>query len=353
MLRFFAFRKMKIIDYIIVGDGFAAYFLAHRLIREGKSFMLFSDGITGASGVSAGVVNPVVLKKFTTFWLAQEQIDALHKTLEEMSAYTGRNYWIYEPVFRVFHDEAERDLWLKKSGTDELRPFLSTDFTFFDEIHNPFGCGEVLQSGRVDVPAFFSDFSSYLHTNGHDAGAAFDYNLLEPENNIYLDFKYRHVVFCEGMGVVQNPWFHDLAVSPNKGHHLLVKLPAGSTKSTVKKKHFLFPLNEGHWYYGGTYDRNGVGAAVDEKAVAELESGLSQLASDYTVEEVRNGFRPTVRDRRPILGAHFRFGNLFVMNGLGGRGLLNGNYFAEELFRHIEYGESLRSETDIARFGSE
>lgn len=343
---------MKSVDYIIVGDGFAACFMAHRLIREGKSFMLFSDGITGASGVSAGMVNPVVLKKFTTFWLAQEQINVLHKTLDEMSAYTGRNYWIDEPVFRVFHDEAERDLWLNRSATDELRPFLSPDFTFFDEIHNPFGCGAVLQSGRVDVPAFFKDFTAYLRANGHDAGTAFDYRLLDPENNMYRNFRYRHIVFCEGMGVLQNPWFGDLAVSPNKGHHLVVKLPAGSVERTVKKKHFLFPLNDGHWYYGGTYDRHGVGAAVDDIAVAELEAGLRQLVSDYTVEEVRNGFRPTVRDRRPILGSHSRYGDLFVLNGLGGRGILNGNYFAEELFRHIEYGESLRAETDIARFYS-
>ena len=63
---------MKNVEYIIVGGGYAALFFAHQLIKNNKSFVLFSDGKKSASQVSAGIVNPMVLKKFTTFWLAQE-----------------------------------------------------------------------------------------------------------------------------------------------------------------------------------------------------------------------------------------------------------------------------------------
>ena len=34
---------MKKIDYIIVGDGYAAMFFAHQLIKNKKSFVLFSE----------------------------------------------------------------------------------------------------------------------------------------------------------------------------------------------------------------------------------------------------------------------------------------------------------------------
>ncbi|RZJ51329.1 MAG: FAD-binding oxidoreductase, partial [Chryseobacterium sp.] len=63
---------MQNVDYIIVGDGYAALFFAHQLTKNNKSFVIFSEGRKSASQISAGIVNPVVLKKFTTFWLAQE-----------------------------------------------------------------------------------------------------------------------------------------------------------------------------------------------------------------------------------------------------------------------------------------
>jgi hypothetical protein len=47
--------------------------------------------------------------------LAQEQIDSLKKTLSEIETYTHKNYLIDKPILRVFHDEKEKELWLKKS----------------------------------------------------------------------------------------------------------------------------------------------------------------------------------------------------------------------------------------------
>ena len=91
---------MKNVDFIIVGDGYAAYFFAHQLILHQKSFVLFSAEKKGASQVSAGIVNPLVLKKFTTFWLAAEQIDFLNKTVAEIETYTGEDYLIKERIHR-------------------------------------------------------------------------------------------------------------------------------------------------------------------------------------------------------------------------------------------------------------
>ena len=77
------FFIMKNVDYIIVGDGYAGLFFAHQLIRNNRSFVMFSEKQKSASQVSAGIINPVVLKKFTTFWKAQEQIDFLRDALLE------------------------------------------------------------------------------------------------------------------------------------------------------------------------------------------------------------------------------------------------------------------------------
>ena len=340
---------MKKVDYIIVGDGYAALFFAHQLIKNNKSFYLFSEGKKSASFVSAGIINPAVLKRFTTFWLAQEQIDSLKKTLSEIEGYTHKNYLIEKPILRVFHDEKEKELWLKKSN--EIS-FLSKDFIKINSIKNPFGCGKVNHSARLNVRDFFTDLMNYLEQNSHLIKEKFDYNLVKTENSTYKDIQFKNIIFAEGMAVKENPYFSEIPVEANKGHHLEVKISEKIEDDfTIKKKHFIFPLNENTYYYGGTYDREQTHHKIDDSAVEKLTNALAEFyPNDFEVTQVKFGFRPTVKDRRPIVGAHSEFKNLYVFNGLGARGILNGNYFAINLYNHLDNGEEIHPEVDLKRF---
>ena len=340
---------MKNVDYIIVGDGYAALFFAHQLIKNNKSFYLFSEGKKSASMVSAGIINPAVLKRFTTFWLAQEQIDSLKKTLSEIEGYTHKNYLIEKPILRVFHDEKEKELWLKKSN--EIS-FLSNDFIKINSIKNPFGCGKVNHSARLNVRDFFTDLMNYLEQNSHLIKEKFDYNLVKTENSTYKDIQFKNIIFAEGMAVKENPYFSEIPVEANKGHHLEVKISEKIEDDfTIKKKHFIFPLNENTYYYGGTYDREQTHHKIDDSAVEKLTNALAEFyPNDFEVTQVKFGFRPTVKDRRPIVGNHPEFKNLYVFNGLGARGILNGNYFAINLYNHLDNGEEIHPEVDLKRF---
>ena len=340
---------MKNVDYIIVGDGYAALFFAHQLIKNNKSFYLFSEGKKSASFVSAGIINPAVLKRFTTFWLAQEQIDSLKKTLSEIEGYTHKNYLIEKPILRVFHDEKEKELWLKKSS--EIS-FLSNDFIKINSIKNPFGCGKVNHSARLNVRDFFTDLINFLEQNSHLIKEKFDYNLVKTENSTYKNIQFKNIIFAEGMAVKENPYFSEIPVEANKGHHLEVKISEKIEDDfTIKKKHFIFPLNENTYYYGGTYDREQTHHKIDDSAVEKLTNALAEFyPNDFEVTQVKFGFRPTVKDRRPIVGNHPEFKNLYVFNGLGARGILNGNYFSINLYNHLENGEEIHPEVDVKRF---
>lgn len=345
---------MKKVDYIIVGAGYAGLFFAHQLHQDGKTFVIFSGKEKGASHVSAGMVNPAVLKKFTTFWLAQEQLDFLQKTLAEIQNYTGVNYFIPEPVHRIFHDEQERGLWLKKSDSDGLKDFLSKDFTQFPIILNPFSTGEVMQSGRLNVPEFFAGVTGYFKKSGNLSEDHFAYEELDTSEKQYREYRYQNIVFCEGMNVTANPFFRHIELQPNKGHHLTVKLSKKPAGKTFKKKHFLFPLNANEHYYGGTYDRDRTDHHIDENAVAQLKNGLAEFYPfPFQTLAVEYGFRPTVKDRRPIIGRHPIEEDLYVFNGLGARGVLNGCFFAQSLFQLIENGVPLPPEVDISRFDTD
>lgn len=340
---------MKNVDYIIVGDGYAALFFAHQLIKNNKSFYVFSEGKKSASFISAGIINPMVLKRFTTFWLAQEQIDSLKNTLSEIEVYTQKNYLIEKPILRVFHDDKEKELWLKKSN--EIS-FLSNVFFKINSVKNPFECGVVNQSARLNVRDFFTDLMNYLEQNNHLIKEKFNHNFINPKKSIYRDIQFKNIIFAEGMAVKENPFFSEIPVNPNKGHHLEVRLSKKIEKEfTIKKKHFIFPLENGNYYYGGTYDREQTHHKIDDSAVEILTNALSEFyPNDFEIKEVKFGFRPTVADRRPILGSHPENNHLYVFNGLGARGILNGNYFAIHLYNHIEKGDKIHPEVDLKRF---
>lgn len=346
------FFIMKNVDYIIVGDGYAGLFFAHQLIRNNKTFVLFSEGEKSASQVSAGIINPVVLKKFTTFWKAQEQIDFLKSTLKEIENYTGENYLIDAPIHRIFHDENEQSLWLKKSGNDDLLYFLDKNFDHLKVVKNDFLSGKVNQSARLNVNGFFAGLFNFLEKNKKLIADKFIYSDLDLEKSIYKDFAFKNILFCEGMGVKHNPFFSEIPVNPNKGHHIKVELSEKIPENiTIKKKHFLFPLNEQLYFYGGTYDREQLHHEIDDSAVEQLKKGLTEFyPHPFEIKEVNFGFRPTVKDRRPIIGRHSDYYNLYVFNGLGARGILNGCYFSKSLFDFIEKDIPLDKEISLERF---
>lgn len=341
---------MKNIEYIIVGDGFAGLFFAHQLIKNNIPFVLFSKGEKSASQVSAGMVNPVVLKKFNTFDNSKNQIDTLKNTLSEIEKYTKKNTLIEDPIHRVFHDEREKETWLKKSENENLKPFLNPNFTTIEEINNPFGCGIVNQSFRVNVPLFFESFFNYLENNSFLVKNPFNHSELDIENGVYQDYTFSKIVFAEGISVRENPFFSHIPIIVNKGHHIRIKIEGFTENKTIKKKHFLFPNDDVNYYYGGTYDRENETTQIDDTAVSQLENGLKEITQNpYEITNVEYGFRPTTKDRKPIIGSHENHKNLFVFNGLGARGLLNGAYYSKALFEHIENGNPLPEEVKLMR----
>ena len=70
------------------------------------------------------------------------------------------------------------------------------------------------------------------------------------------------------------------------------------------------------------------------------------------VIEQSAGIRPTVKDRRPLVGVHTEHQQLAVLNGLGTRGVMIAPTVSKNLFEHLELGIPLDSEIDIKRFSS-
>ena len=66
-----------------------------------------------------------------------------------------------------------------------------------------------------------------------------------------------------------------------------------------------------------------------------LEKLETFLKCDFKIVDHVAGIRPTVVDRRPLVGRHPEHQNMYVLNGFGSRGVLIGPYASNQLFDHI------------------
>ena len=224
-----------------------------------------------------------------------------------------------------------------------------------NEINAPLGYFKTNQSGYVDVPKLIEVFRSYLLLKGILMDEPFDYDTIEfkPDAVIYKGIECRKILFCEGHFVDKNPFFQYLPIVPNKGEMLEVSIPSLSEDHIYNKNGFLLPRGGQVFWMGSTYHRNFDDINLSEKGKIELESKLKNITNaDYQTEKAIIGIRPTVKDRKPLIGLHPKNEQIGIFNGLGSKGVSLAPYWAEKFVDFLQKGEDLSPEVNISRYKS-
>ncbi len=343
------------VDYIVVGIGLAGIPFCEQLRANNKTFAVFDNKSQQSSTVAGGLYNPVVLKRFTSVWKSKEQLDLALPMYAKLEKNLNVKLDYKIPVYRKFASLEEQNDWFTASDKPMLSDYLSTDIVKNenDTIHAPFGFGKVLHTGRIDVKALIGAYKESLLNNGLFFEESFNYDALCLQNDLIIckEVTAKNIVFAEGFGVVQNPYFKDLPLVPTKGELLTIHAPELNINFVLKTGVFLIPLNDDLYIVGATYDWDDVTHSVTEKAQEALLEKLDKVINcTYEVVNQVAGIRPTVKDRRPLVGQHAIYKNMFVLNGLGTRGVMIGPYVAKQLYNFIEKGIPLEKEIDIKRF---
>ncbi|BAO55385.1 NAD(P)/FAD-dependent oxidoreductase [Nonlabens marinus] len=344
-------------DVIIVGGGLAGTTLAWQWHLQGKSIQWFADDEPASSHVAAGVFNPMVLKRFSPVWNAQEQLNLFFPFFTRVQDYLGNRLIHLVPIWRRFHDTKERSTWMRKSVREDLANFMQT--TPVDEECNGIlaanGFGLVNHSGWLDAQAFITQSMTFFQNRGEFTKASFIHAklLIEESGVAYGDYQSRHVVFAEGMKIIFNPWFEDLPMQGNKGEVLIIKCPGLQLNQIIKSSVFLMPYKEDLFWVGATYDRDYETDAPSAEAKSFLINKLETfLKLPYEIVYHKSGIRPTTIDRRPFVGTHAQHKNIHVFNGMGSRASLVAPWAAEQLFQYIYEDQELPAEMDVSRFRS-
>ncbi len=343
------------VDYIIVGLGLAGVCFAEQLEQNNKSFVVIDKDLNGASSITGGVYNPTVLKRFTAAWKASDQLGEaipFFKLLEQKL-----NIPLNTPmrVYRKFASAEEQNNWFQAADKPSLRNYLSTTIVKNQHRHikAPFGFGQVLNTGRIDVISLTLAYRNYLNKKRAFIKEDFKYDLLEIKDQKvrYGDICANRIVFAEGFGITKNPFFHYTPLVGNKGELLTIKAPDLQINVILKSSVFLIPLGENLFKVGATYNRNDKTKMITEEARKELTTKLNTLITcPYEIVTQEAGIRPTVADRRPLAGRHPVYPELYVLNGLGTRGVMIGPWLSKKLFDAIEKGIPLEKEIDVSRF---
>ena len=343
------------VDYIIVGAGLAGIAFSETLLQNGKSFIVIDDSSQQSSSVAAGLYNPVLLKRFTKVWKAKEQLEFASTMYASIEQKLDVKLDYKLPIYRLFASIEEQNNWFQSCDDHALRQFMSSELILskFKNIQSEFGFGEVLQSGRIDTALLTASYKDYLKRSNLLIEESFEYNNLEAHDNkiSYKSFEASHIIFAEGYGLDKNPFFSKLPLDGTKGELLKIHAPDLKLNFVLKSSVFIIPLGNDLYRVGSTYNWSDKSNEPTTRAKEELVWKLKKIIKcEFQIREHLAGIRPTVNDRRPLVGRHHEYGQMYVLNGLGTRGVMIGPYVANQLFQLIHIGKELDNEINIRRF---
>jgi len=317
-------------DYIIIGSGLAGISFAETALSNGKSIIVFDNNSQNSSKIAGGLYNPVILKRFSKLQHAQEQLDMLQEFYVNLQKKIESQLNFKMPVLRKFFSIEEQNNWFAASDKIGLSEFLSTTLLTkkYNGIDSPYGYGEVLQTGYVDTGLLLNRYKDYLSVNGNYRNEAFDYDTITFKEDyvLYQDIEARHILFAEGFGLHANPFFKYLPLDGTKGELFIIKAPGLDLDVIVNTNVFILPLGNDLFKVGATYNWEDKTDLITDEGRAELIEKIDEILDcEYEIVEQLAGVRPTVKDRRPLLGTHTDYPNLHILNGLGTRGVMLGH----------------------------
>lgn len=349
---------MKQVNCIIVGQGLAGTILAQTLLKENKSVLIIDDtSLSQASRIAAGLYNPVVFKRLVKSWLADDLIPFMDSFYTDAEQLLNTHFYFKKRMVKPFAEEQERILWEKKVSEDVGKYLSKTIHDDFlnDIIYNPLGVSEILSGGNLNTALFLEAFRNYFKQNNFLLEEIFDYGeLIISENNVvYKNVSADKIIFCEGYKTIDNPYFSWLPFKLTKGEIITIKITDTEIDEeyVINKGVFILPLGNAIYKVGATYEWTDLTEQITEKGKNDLIDKLNKvLKVPFEIINHEVGIRPTVIDRRPLIGLHPEHNSLAVFNGMGTKGVMLAPYFSKQFVDFLAHENTLNKEVDIVRF---
>jgi len=342
--------------YIIAGQGLAGTLLAYQMYKNRIPFKIICDPKQkAASEIAAGLINPLVFKRLTKSWMADILFPVMYETYAEIEDLLSLKFIEKREMIKPL---AEQDLpmWQKRIDKGKMNHYIgridsNLKLDGFKHINH---YGSLLQTGSCNLSVmihgmrnFFREKSYLIEDHLDIADVSFGEDAVHWKNH-----SAEKIIFCRGYMDAQNELFPKNSFYLTKGELIEIEAKGLCPDYIINKNLFVLPIGNSRFKVGATYQWDTINEDNTEEGKSALLTKLDKLIdTDYTVVNQWAGVRPTVKDRRPILGIHPQNSQLAIFNGLGTKGVMLAPYFSEQMLHLLEDANaSIDEEVKLDRF---
>jgi glycine/D-amino acid oxidase-like deaminating enzyme len=335
-------------EVAVIGDGLAGAILSNKLSEKGVNFCWIGDEGPGSSLVAAGIMNPITGRKFVLSWNYPQLIETAKRFYRSLPFENPFNEYL---IYRALPSPGDYNEWIVRSsgeagkfGKLDIGPsFITSNFNF-----NVEGWIKIIGGGRLNIAQFLK--SSKRHFSEKYFNNRILKEKIKPvQRQLYLsDLPAKKYIFAEGFNSLF-PFLND-SIRPAKGESIVFECKDIPQHFLLKHKYFIAPLGNHIFWLGSNYEQS-----LDlrpsqlnyEKMCAYLSKHLNH---SFSIIKHETGIRPTVKDRKPLIGRHPEIENVYFLNGLGSKGSTLGPWSADRLLDFMMQDIPIPWEVDLKRF---
>jgi glycine/D-amino acid oxidase-like deaminating enzyme len=340
---------------LIIGQGIAGTTMAFRCLQAGLQPRIIDSGIEGsASHVAVGLVNPISLKRVTPVWEVENCLSSLYHFYTYIYGVLGVDFFVKAAISKVLKNQADLNGWMEKMDMPVYEHYLRMpEKNEADRCIEGMAIGPVEGGGWIRTKEFLEASRNYFIAADLIIEGKMNSEILEftPKGVHYQGEVFDYVVDCSGFAFVLSKYFPEVQVVGNKGEVMTISAYDPPNESIYSSNYFLLRSSPSEYKVGATYSRDISNPFPSAEGKAELTEGLQKFyKADFEVKGMEAGIRPTVVDRRPLIGQSSIDKRIAMLNGLGSRGYLTAPYLSELLLRSIAYSGQIPREVSCLRF---
>lgn len=343
---------------LIIGCGISGIALSRKLRNRGIPFTIIDPcEYVSATFISGGLMNPITGRKYSLQWNIYVLLQTAYTFYKEIESYLQLEVMKQVEILKIHKSIVGLKEWEEsKQNKKELSEFISDDFdhkNFREYFHCPEGGIVIKKALQVDTKKLIGEYQKKLTIENSLLIEEFSPFLLTiSENEIsYKNEAFTHLVFCDGIHALQNKFFNWIPFKPAKGECFILEIPELPQAKIYQKGIILIPLGEGIFWAGATNTWNDISTLPTQEGKNELADQLNQLLKiPYRILDHQAAIRPTIKDRNPVVGNHPLHKNMFILNGMGTKGMMLAPYYAEILLQHILTLSTIPSGANVLRF---
>lgn len=344
-------------NYLIIGQGLVGTVLSYHLLQKKINHKVMDDGHRSAATLAAaGIINPITGRRYVKSWMIDDLLPAAETTYKGFEKLLGINLVTKRNILRSLDDMAQENRWHEATSRPGYDGYVVPEPElggYKELVDNKMSYGEITQAMQVDVGQLITHYSSFLKSRDLLIEKFFVIKDIDFHSEaITVDGEmYDKIIFCTGYKAASDSLFGNLPFQPAKGESFHVEIKEQLPDKLLRDKMFIAPITDYTFWTGGGYAWD---TDNDEPTSEGRESWQEKISNllrvDFEIVAHRAGVRPSVKGRRPLLGQHPEFDNVYLFNGMGTKGTSLAPYCAIQMINYLEEGIDLPEEIDLARF---